>query len=104
MVEPGSQGRPNPGPVVVGHDVPGGVPVAALHDEVIAEDPLEPEPETDCGVTGGRVERVALPLDPATAVEAERLLQHQMGGIRVDAGPVDIGHVPDVTPLRPARA
>ena len=55
----------------------GGVAAAVLDDHVVAEDPLEAEPEALRGVAGGLVTRVALPLEAAVAELIERMAGEQ---------------------------
>ncbi len=43
--EPALEACAHPVPVLVEHGVPGGIPVAALHDQMLAENALECEPE-----------------------------------------------------------
>src|SRR5437764_6631096 len=68
-LEPGADRRP----LVVGDRVPGGVAVATLDHHVVAEDALEAEPEALGGASRGRVQRIALPFEPAVAELVERM-------------------------------
>src|ERR1700676_4635156 len=62
-LEPGLYRRP----VAVGHGEPGGVAIAPRVDHVLAQDPLVEEAEAQSRAPRRRVERVALPLEPAVA-------------------------------------
>src|SRR5713101_2771415 len=66
------------GPLGIEHRIPGGVTAATLDDHVLAEDPLESEPEPQRCSSRGGVQRIALPFVPAVPQLFEDVARHQI--------------------------
>ena len=97
-VEPGFPGRPQAGPVAVGHREPGGVAVAALDDQVLAEHALEGEAEPLRRAAARQVQAVALPFEAAIAL-AEHPVGEEEDHLAGGAGPLQHRRQADVPDL-----
>src|SRR6266699_247028 len=80
-VEPALERRFEGRPLAVDDRVPGGVAVAALVDQCLAKNPLEPESKALGGLARGRIERVAFPFVAAIAELVEGASHHPIHGL-----------------------
>ena len=79
--QPGAIGRPCGGPFVIDEGIPGGVAVASLVDERLAEDALEAEAQTLGRSAGARVQGIAFPFVAPVVQFIEGPGQHEEHGL-----------------------
>lgn len=97
--EPGLEAGADGGPFDVGDGEPGGVPVLALDDHVVAEGAFVGEAEALGGAAGGGVGGVAAPLPAAVGEGGHHVVGEEEEGLGGDARAGDPGAPEDVADL-----
>ena len=86
-------------PLVVENRIPRCITVLSLEDEVVVEDALEPEPQSEGRISGALIEGVAAPLHPAISKAGHGVAQHQKECLRGTSRSLKFRAEPDMPNL-----